>query len=181
MSDLGEFEERVKARLTVAQQRRKAFEEHTQQRAQELVKRSQQFQEAADHLLQSVFRPRIEKVTGFLSNGRVLSGPAVSRYECACRFEPVGRFPSTTRLSLGVSHDGRFEQLILLYDLEILPVPFGFEASDQCQFSAHAIEEARAIRWADEQLLRFVDIFLRVKDNDLPPEETIAEKRKLAA
>jgi len=181
MGDLGEFEERVRVRVLEAQRRRAAHEEQLQRRAQELLQRSHQFRDTADHLLQSVIRPRLEKVTTFLGNGSMLSADAVSRYQCVCRFAPAGRFSSTTRLSLGLSHDVHFEHLILLYDLEILPIPFPFQASDQQQCHRLAIDEERVIRWADDNLLRFVDTYLCLKDGDLPNLDSNGDRMRFAA
>ncbi len=181
MSDLNEFEERVKARLRQAEQRRTAYEEQVRRRTAELLERSQQFRQTADHLLQSVIRPRIEKVTAFLGNGELLPAEVVGRYRCASRFRPAGRFPSTTRLCMGLSHDGQFEQLLLLYDLEILPVPFPFESSDQHDLPRHAVDDERVIAWADERLLQFVDTYLRVKDGEVFPCEEAQEAIRFAA
>ena len=173
MNDLSQFERAVQAKLLEAERRRKLQNSQMEQRSAELLERSKQFSQTADHLLQSVIRPRVEKVTAFLGSGELLSAGSVSRYPCVSRFRPAGRFPSTTKLGMAVSHDGQFEQLLLLYELEILPVPFHFENKDQQDLPQHAVDEKRFITWMDERPLRFVDTYLRLIDGDLSRQENV--------
>jgi len=168
MSDLIKFERQVQAKLLATERQRKVYQEQLNQRTSHLLQRSIQFRQVASDLLEAVLRPRIEKVTALLGDGHVESAGNVGRYCCTCHFSPAGRFPSTTRLELGVSHDSQFEQLLLLYDLEILPVPFAFEGSGEIAFPLAAVDERRAISWVDERLLRFVDTHIRLRETDLP-------------
>lgn len=181
MSDLSQFERAVQAKLLKAKRRRKLQQDQMEQRTGELLRRSKQFGHVADHLVQSVIRPRIGKVTLSVGDGELLSPGADSRYCCVSRFGPAGRFPSTTTLGMAVSHDGQFETICLMYELEILPVPFTFEGSDQTDFPLQDVDEKRVIAWVDERLLRFVDTYLRLKDGDLPHEDKNVDGIRFAA
>jgi len=181
MSDLNQFERAVQAKLLVAERRRQFFKGQMQQRSGRLLGRSKQFSQTAEHLLQSVIRPRIEKMTVCLGDGELLSPDAVSRYQCVSRFGPAGRFPSSTKLGMAVSHDEQFEQIFLMYELEILPVPFAFEGKDQQNFPLQAVDEKRFIACVDERLLQFVDTYLRLKDGDWTPRDKGIDVIRFAA
>jgi hypothetical protein len=168
MSDLVQFERQVQAKLLATERQRKVYQQQLSQRTSHLLQRSIQYRQRANELLEAVLQPRVEKVLALLGDGQVEPAGNVGRYSCTCYFSPAGRFPSTTRLELGVSHDSQFEQLLLLYDLEILPVPFVFEGSVETAFPLAAVDPKRAIAWVDERLLRFVDTYIRLRETDLP-------------
>src|SRR5262249_40881521 len=103
-SELGQFERDLQTKDMAAQQRGQPYDDQVQQRTSKLLQRCNQFGRMADSLLRTVIRPRVEKVAACLGNGELLPVDAAQHYRCTCRFEPAGRFPSTTNLSVAVSH-----------------------------------------------------------------------------
>jgi YHS domain-containing protein len=133
----------------------------------ELDRRHQRFVTVAGRLLSDVVRPRFERVVGFFENAELVEpGPAGHTFDCSCRLKHCDRFPATGELRLTLSHDGRVEQLLVIYHLEILPVFFPFLRDDHEAFPLDEVDERRLAGWVDERLLGFVDTYLRLEETD---------------
>lgn len=166
MSDLTSLELKIKEKLAFTSERRNLKQNHLQQRMQEYERRHECFCVVADRLMETVVRPRMRKLVEQFENAKFPESDAVARHSCTLDFGHTDRFPATTRLALGVSHDGTYEHLIGDYKLEIRPVFVRFQGEDQLRQPIDQIDEACLADWFDERLLGFVDTYLRLEDTD---------------
>jgi YHS domain-containing protein len=164
MSNLPEWEQKIQNQLAAAEQRKRAVQGHLQQRMTEAERRWQEFGALADRLVQTVIRPRMEKLVAYFDNARFLPPEQAGRYHCACQFQPTERFPAKVKLELSVGTDGQAEHLMVRYELQILPVFFHFQGEGETVFPMDAVDENRLTAWVEERLVAFVDTYLRLAD-----------------
>jgi hypothetical protein len=138
------------------------------------LQRSRRFGKIADRLVQTVIRPRVARLSAYFANAEPLPADAVGRYQCVCRFRHTAQFPASTTLTLAVSHDARFGQLVMLYELEILPIPFRFEGQSQLPFRLDAVDEGLVAGWVEERIVSFVDTYLRLSGDDRGREPSVS-------
>jgi YHS domain-containing protein len=164
MNALSDWEQKIKNQLAAADQRKRDLQNHWHQRMIETERRWQQFGPLADRLAQTVIRPRMEKLAEHFDNARFLPPEQAGRYHCACEFQPTERFPAKVKLELSVGTDGRAENLIARYDLQILPIFFHFQGEGEISFPLDGVDEGRLTAWVEERLVGFVDVYLRLEE-----------------
>jgi YHS domain-containing protein len=163
MSDINLLEQRVKERLAAADERRQLRQSHLQQQMDELGRRHQQFTAVANHLMQEIICPRMQKLAEHFDNAQLAEGGQPQNHHCVCCLQHTDRFPATARLELAVSHDADYQTVQVLYHLEILPVFFSFKANDQMAFPRGAVNEEQVAAWVDDRLVEFVDSYLQLE------------------
>lgn len=173
MEDIADLERRLDERLAAAEEQRHLHQTHVEQRMADLDHRYHQFNEVADDVVGTVIRPRVEKLAGHFDNAEVLPPERGTRHHCVCRFSHTARFPATTTLSLGVCPDERIENLLALYNLEILPVFFQFEGEHRVGFPIEQVDHAKLAEWVDQKILDFVDTYLRLEKIDQYQRENL--------
>jgi YHS domain-containing protein len=165
MADLGKLERWIKDKLAVTEQRRQLKENHLQQLMVDFERRHQKFVAAADRLVQTILRPTLEKLADCFQNAE-LECDSNGRHHCVCTFHHTERFPAHVKLELAVSRDGQCETLMLLYDLEILPVFFQFQHDDRLSIPLDAVADVQVAAWVEEKIVEFVETYLRLETVD---------------
>ncbi len=173
MTDLNDIDQKIQERLAAAEERRRRCQERVEQHQLELEQRFGRFGQTADRILQTLIRPRLQKLAEHFDNAELLPPEQSGRYRCDCRFRHAERFPATAKLTLSVSHDSRVEKLIAGYDLEILPTFFQFERHDEIVFPLDGVDESRLAQWLDAKLLQFVDTYLQLEMADQYQKENL--------
>ena len=138
---------------------------HLQQQMAEAEARHQRYTALADRLTQEVIRPRVEKLQSLFDNARMPEARN-SRHTCCCQFEHTTRFPATAYLEIGVTRDGEIKTVILHSRLEILPVFFPVEGSDELTMPLDGVDENKVADWVEAKILQFVDTYLRLETSD---------------
>jgi YHS domain-containing protein len=164
MNDSPDWEQKIQNQLVAADQRKREVQNHWHQRMTETERRWQQFGPLADRLARTVIRPRMEKLASYFDNARFLPPEQAGRYHCACQFQPTERFPAKVKLELSVGTDGRAENLIVRYDLQILPIFFHFQGESEISFPLDAVDEGRLTAWVEERIVGFVGTYLRLEE-----------------
>ena len=163
MQELNELERRIREKLADAENQLRAGANHTHQRMLETEQRHQRCTETADRLMRTVIRPRLKKLAECFANAELPDGDAAGRHHCMCTFKRTDRFPATTKLELAVSHDGLWENLLVQYKLEILPIFFQFKGDEQLRLPLDRVDDAQVAAWVDDRILDFVDTYLRLQ------------------
>jgi YHS domain-containing protein len=129
----------------------------------EYKERARRYTALADHLMQDVIRPRLERLARRFDNARLLGPDEAGRHGCVCTFAHTPRYPATAKLELGVSRDGDFEHIYLLHNLSILPVFFQFAGQDRLAVPLDRIEERQVADWVEQKILDFLDTYIRLE------------------
>ena len=132
----------------------------------EFEQRHERFTFIADGIMQNLIRPRMEKLHSYFSNARFLPPGNSGNHHCTCCLEHTSEYPATAKLELAVSRDGECETLLILCNLDILPVFFQFQGSDQLAMPLAQCDEKKIADWVDQKIVDFVDTYLRLETVD---------------
>jgi YHS domain-containing protein len=173
MTDQSTWQGRIEAQIKRAEERQRLAREHRQERMDAVEHRWHRFEPLAERILQAILRPRMEVVAGYFDNTEWLPDALSPRYHTACRFRPTERFPATVLLDLSVGTDGRAENLVVRYRLEILPKLFPFPGQSLLILPLDAVDEGQIAAWTEERLESFVGIYLSLEDQEAYQEENL--------
>jgi YHS domain-containing protein len=153
-------------KLQAIKARKQLQENHVQQRMHEFDQRHERFTVIADRIMQSVIQPRMEKLHSYFPNARFVQSNDSGKHHCTCCFEHTSQYPATAKLELAVSRDGQCETLLVLYNLDILPIFFQFQGNDQLAMPLEQWDEKKIADWTDQKIIDFVDTYLRLETVD---------------
>jgi hypothetical protein len=177
LSDLQKLEQKITEKLKAAEQRKQLQQQYEIQRMLEYERRHQRYTAIADRLMGNIVRPRMQKLAAHFDNARFPDPDEGAGHHQLCWFARTVECSATVKLELAVSHDGTYQQLLLLYNVEIIPVLFPFEGQDNLAMPLDDVDEQRAASWFDEKILRFVDIYLRLENWRLGENGGVIEAR----
>jgi YHS domain-containing protein len=166
MSDLQELERRVEEELAAVEERRRVQDDTQRRSIVEFQQRHEHYTAVADRMLQTIIRPRMQKVAEYFKHARIQGDDATRTNRCVLHLDPTVRFPTRAMFEFTVSRDAQCETLIVLSNLEILPVFFAFEGREQLTLPLGRVNDDAVAAWADERLVSFVCTYLRVEAAD---------------
>ncbi len=166
MIDLQYLEQKIQQRLESAEEKSRLLQGKLQARMAEMEKRYTTFEQLADEIMTDVIDPRMEKLVSLFDNAKLLERDDAGRHYSVARFDHSPRFPASVKLTLSIAHDTEIENLLLVYDLGILPIFFKFEAQDQACLPLDEFSQEQVLRWVDEKILLFVDTYLRLEQTE---------------
>ena len=166
MSDLQALEQQIQQRLKSVEERDRSLQIQLQTKMAQIETRHARFDQLADELMAAIIDLRMKKLASFFDNAELLERNEAGKHCCVCRFNHSARYPASVKLTLSVAHDTEIENLLLVYDLEILPIFFKFEGHDQAIFSLDDPNQKQIADWVDEKILAFVDTYLRLEQTD---------------
>jgi len=174
MSDLKALEQKIQQRLKAVDERERTQQIQLQSKMTEIETRHARFEPLANELMEAVLDPRMEKLASLFDNAQLLERSEAESLCRACRFSHSARYPATVKLTLSIAHDTEIENLLLGYDLEILPIFFQFERHDQAAFSLDDPNRQRIADWLDEKILAFVDTYLELGQTEQYQQNSLA-------
>jgi YHS domain-containing protein len=81
---------------------------------------------------------------------------------CACWFGFSERFPASTKIEFAIEHDVRFEKLIVVYEMYMMPAFIKFNKQDRLTVPLTAVDDGKVADWVEERLVEFVDAYLQI-------------------
>jgi hypothetical protein len=169
MGDLRDLEGKIKERLARADEGLRRWREEQGRLRAQFHQRGRQFRAVADRLLDSHIRPRLAALAGRFDNVEAVPTEESGRRCCAYVFRPTPYFPATARLALAVYPDEHAEKVLLTCELDLLPALVPCEGRDLLTLPLHAFDEARAVGWVEDRLLRFAELYLRLEGRAFRP------------
>jgi YHS domain-containing protein len=90
--------------------------------------------------------------------------------------------PAQIQLKFGFSHDFEFRELVMEYDLTIIPVFLKFEPQARHEQKIESFDEDRSAQWLDDRIVDFIRTYLAIHENatyvaDRMVEDPIAQIR----
>jgi YHS domain-containing protein len=133
--------------------------------------------------LQQAYEGRKARYQTFLKLMEELRGVAKARLEKLaerCKFEAVPaedadgknvllKFQSPVarvQLRLAATHDTEVRNLVLVYDLEILPLYVKFNPHSELQIPLEKADRATVENWLDDRLIEFAETYVTIHFND---------------
>lgn len=166
MSDLKSLERQIQQRLKSVEEKERSQQIQLQSKMDVIDKRHTKFNQLADELMEAIIDSRMEKLASFFENAVLLKQSEAGAHCRVCRFDHSSRYPATVKLALSIAHDEEIENLLLVYNLEILPIFLKFEGHDQAVFSLDDSNHERIADWVTEKILSFLDTYLRLEQTD---------------
>lgn len=166
MGELKSLAQQIQQRLNTVSKQEQSQQEQLQSKMVEIEKRQTVFHRVADELMADVISPRMQTLASSFEDEVILDSPRAGHYFAVCRFNHSARLPATVSLSLGLTHDEEVQNLLVLYDLEILPVFMKFDGQDQASFPLQNPSREEITQWVDEKILAFVDTYIRLQQTD---------------
>lgn len=113
--------------------------------------------------LRAVWKPRLEAFAKRFGD-RVQVTPTVVPGHREAKFAFKSELAQIEmRLSVGPDDDAR--QLVLKYDLHILPILMKFESHAQFSHPFDAVDDDAVAKWIDDRLVQFVQTYLALHEN----------------
>lgn len=167
MSGINELKEMIRSEVVSARNRVHASQVETGEHFRQMQARYRAFLDVS-HQIRDALRPRVEAFAEALPEVT----PIVSRRE----FGPAGRgfhavfvsftiprserCPATVDLRFGLEAGPAVENLVLSYDLEILPVFMEFERHDRTVLPLGESSVEQAVAWFDRKAITFTRTYL---------------------
>lgn len=163
MSELNDLKEKISSTLaaaaTRAAERRKEYL-HDQD---ELKKRLMQFDTTVDQFC-LVWRPRLQSLVEQFSN-LVQVKPVIQPHSRESTFAFASdKYKVELKFSAGPDKDVR--QMILDYDLTIIPALMKFDGHKRLELPLDEVNEEVIATWLDERILEFVETYVALQGDD---------------
>jgi YHS domain-containing protein len=155
-----EFSRQIEARLAAARREPHWRPAETAQFMAELEPRRRQFEEIAPRLVNAIIRPRLQAVASHFPNAAPDKADRSDR--SAYWFGYCERFPADTRVEIAVEHDERIENIVVRYELYIMPVFLKFDPHDKLTLPLGSVDERAVATWVEAKLLAFLDTYLQL-------------------
>jgi hypothetical protein len=156
------LERRIREKLGAAEKARRLHQEQRRQAIREMDERLKRYTTIADRLMEEVIRPCMQQLAGCFA-GVERPKEQQSRHTSVCRLPHTARFPATASLELGVTRDGDARTVMVQYDLQILPIFHPINARAHLDMPLKEIDQQKVLHWVEEQILTFVDSYLRLE------------------
>jgi YHS domain-containing protein len=172
MAGTNDLERRIGEKLAANEEGRRRRQDGLRRSMTEMEERLSRYTTVADRLMEAVILPRVAKLAdGF----RDVQPPEVqrTRHSCVCRFEHSPRFPATATLELSVTRDGEARNVAVESRRQILPVFYPVNGEGHFVMPLDGVDEQRAADWVDEQVLAFVDAYLKLETIDHYQDENL--------
>src|SRR5215211_5957664 len=163
MSDVATLLNRIDAEFSALEDKIKRAQGEKQQEHQERQIRLATFKRELD-TLPEVWGPRLEAlIERFGDHAKV-----APRLESTSRAVTMDFESELARIKLRLSAttDQDIRNLVLNYDLEILPALMQFDSHAQGQWPIHAIDREAIGDWVDDRLISFVKTYLSLHENE---------------
>jgi YHS domain-containing protein len=157
------------------------MQQAAEERHRKLQEHYQQFVRSAQQV-KDLLKPRIDSFESFFkgaqkSISRLDLGPSGNEYRgtfVTFTFPHTEECPATITLRFSLTHDEPIEQLILGYNLEVVPIFLQFKAHDDLAQPVDRVDEAAVCDWFDRCALEFTRTYLDIQFNPQYQKEILA-------
>jgi YHS domain-containing protein len=163
---------RLDAEFSAVEEKVKKF--HTEQleehraRQKRLEQLSKVFEE-----LKEIWKPRLELLMQKFGD-RVQAAPRFVPSTREVTFCFQARYASV-RLKLAATTDRGVQNIILSYDLEIIPALMHFKAHDEIEFPLNAVDKEAVGKWIDDLIIDFVKTYFAMGENEIYLKDSMVE------
>lgn len=160
MPEINDLKERIDAQLAAAARRAELGRREAEREQQDRAARLARF-DAAVELFCTIWRPRLELLRDRFAE-LVNVNPVIKPHAREATFSFASdRYTIELKFSAGPDNDVR--NLILEYDLRIIPVLMKFESHSRLVQPLDRIDERAVEAWLDERILGFVGTYVALQ------------------
>jgi YHS domain-containing protein len=173
MNGVEGLEQEIRQRLDAAAMRRNATKTEIHLDMQLREEQAAQFEAASTHVIQTVVRPRLSKLTNLFPNARTYETKRQAGYSLICAFEHTVDYPATASVTVSISTDWEMQKVILSFRVEIIPVFVRPPEQDECLYSLDSVDDDSIASWLDANVIKFVDTYLQLGELEQYQRENI--------
>lgn len=163
MADVDKLMERIDAEFSAAEKSIKAFQQEQVAAHQGREQRMETFHNVC-HDLRSVWVPRLEALAKRFGE-RVKVKPKVTPTERAAELAFTSPLAEIL-LKFSATTDYEVRNLVLNYDLHVLPILMKFEPHAKAEFALDKVDAATVGKWMDDRIVDFVKTYLALHQNE---------------
>jgi YHS domain-containing protein len=172
MSDIQSLASRIDTEFTAVEEKLRKFQVEQVQDYQGRQKRLGQLGQAFEDL-REIWKPRLELLAGkFGERVKVTPRLTPSTREASFEFQSM---LARIRLRLSASTDRDVRNLVLSYDLEIIPMLMKYDSHVEAAFPLERIDKEAVARWVDDRIVDFVHSYLALGENDVYLKDHMVE------
>lgn len=162
MSAVDSLLSRIEAEFDAVKQRVAQFREEQVEEYKQRQERLKTFEKVCD-TLGDVWKPRLEALASRLGE-RASVTPLVKPELRQATFEVKSPLAKIV-LTFSAATDSDVRNLVLRYDLEILPILMKFKETDRLEMPLEKVDPQAVATWIEDRIVDFVKTFLEVHQN----------------
>ncbi len=162
MSNVDSLVNRIDAEFEAANKRIKQFQQDAVTQFKERQKRMASFTNLCERL-NEIWKPRLDALAKRFDQ-KVNVTPLITPSLRQAKFQFQSQL-AKIELTLSAMADSDVRNLVLRYDLEILPILMSFKNTDHLEMPLDKIDEKAVASWIDDRLLDFVQTYLALHEN----------------
>ncbi len=173
MTNIDGLSKRIDAEFADARRRVEELQQRAAHEAESIADRYEKFEQLRHHVTDDIVRPRIDSMVQHFDNVEQI--PHRNRFgaDVVLSFAHTPDCPANIEVKLSLTHDERIEQVVLTYDLKILPVFIKFEPHATFEFDLDEFDESQLTAWLDDRLVAFVQTYLSLQFVDQYQQENL--------
>lgn len=172
MATVEELAVRIRGELAEGAQRVKQFQSQKVEEHHARQEREHRLEEWLDSL-REIWRPRLETLAReFGDRLKVIPNVTPGRREAL--FEVKSPLASI-KLKFTASANADVTELVLTYDLDILPILMKFERHAEIAFPLDKVDESKLTEWLDDRIVTFVQTYLEMHSNQYYLKDQMVE------
>ncbi|MBL9161652.1 MAG: hypothetical protein JNL18_02800 [Planctomycetaceae bacterium] len=172
MATVEELAVRIRGKLAEGEQQIKQFQSQKVEEHHARREREQQLEQWLDSL-REVWRPRLEALSREFGD-RLKVTPNVTPGRREALFEATSPLASI-KLKFTASANADVTELVLTYDLDILPILMKFERHAEIAFPLDKVNESQLTEWIDDRIITFVQTYLEMHSNQYYLQDHMVE------
>ena len=171
MSDIDNFSEKVKERISRNQKELKERQLETNENMRQMLEQQESFKKRARNIVAAVVYPRMEELSRHFENAKLLQLDPEHDFNVVCEFSHTSRYPAKVTLDIALLPLESFSTVDVHYGLNILPMLVEYQRSDEKKFSLDAEDEIG--NWVEERLLGFLETYLQLQVHPLYQKDNL--------
>jgi YHS domain-containing protein len=164
MSDVKDLMARMEGAFSAVKEKARRQQQEELQHYQERQKLFREYEKTQARVVQ-IARPRLEALAS-RAGERVSVTPSVSESRRSAKFD----FKSTKAhitLLFSVAPDRDLKNVVVAYDLKIVPVLWRFDAHAEFTTPIAKLDEAALTKWLDDQIVGFVELYIQIHQGEI--------------
>jgi YHS domain-containing protein len=162
MQDVSDLVERINAEFVLAEERQEELRSQNMDAYHDRQSRLETFSETLERL-KEVWRPRLEALAQRFGD-QVAIEPIISPEHRSVKFGFQSEL-AHIKLEFTASPDADVRNLIVSYNLQILPILMKFDSHDEISFPLENIDKAVLASWIDDRIISFLKTYLALHEN----------------
>ena len=166
MEESSSFIERIQAEVEAAEQRIQKLRAEKLQDFEQLRARHEKSDRESERIVEEIILPRMQQLVSVFGKTEFLERDSRDQTALVLKFPQTVRFPARTTLRMSVAHDQEIRNLLIHYDLEILPIFIQYNKHAQLEVPLDSIDDRKIATWVEERLLEFTRTYLELEFAD---------------